>query len=80
MTTPTTREPELCINVLPLLRRRWACGVVRSGFHNGAGCRPGDPHHHEDWGCGWRFELSVADTPDNRSLLGIDDETARRLT
>jgi hypothetical protein len=36
---------------------RWVCGVVRSGYHNGAGCHPTDPH--QGWGCGYRVEVSV---------------------
>jgi hypothetical protein len=42
---------------------RWVCGVVRSGYHNGAQCRPQEPH--SGWGCGWRCELSVpVDSPE----------------
>lgn len=42
-----------------VLQKRWVCQVVRSGFHNGAGCIPNDPHHDIEWGCGFRYELSV---------------------
>lgn len=42
--------------------RRWVCGVVRSGFHNGSGCSP-DEAHGGDWGCGWRWEASIPATP-----------------
>lgn len=70
---------ELVVNILELLRRRWVCQVVRTGYHNGAGCHAEEPHHDEEWGCGWRFELSVEDTPRNRELLGVTDEVARRL-
>lgn len=39
--------------------RHWVCVVVRSGFHNGAECRPEDPHG--GWDCGWRHEASLTD-------------------
>jgi len=75
-----TADPELVVNVFSLLRRRWVCGVVRSGFHNGAGCSSTDePFHDPSWDCGWRFELSVSDTPQNRARLGITDEIAAQL-
>jgi hypothetical protein len=51
------------------LRRRWVCEVVRSGYHNGAGCSPTDAH--EGWDCGWRLELSLPDTPASRRLLRV---------
>jgi len=42
--------------------KRWVCGVVRSGFHNGSNCTPteGEPqgHHDPSWGCGYRYEIS----------------------
>lgn len=78
MTIDTT-GPELVINVGPLLHRRWVCQIVRTGYHNGAGCRASEPHHGDDWGCGWRFEMSIDDTPENRELLGITSEIARAL-
>jgi hypothetical protein len=37
--------------------RSWVCFVVRSGYHNGSECKPGDPHF--GWGCGWRCEVSL---------------------
>jgi hypothetical protein len=46
---------------------RWVCQVVRSGYHNGAHCRPDEPHR--DWGCGYRYELSVAATDEARQAL-----------
>jgi hypothetical protein len=47
---------------------RWVCQVVRSGYHNGASCRPGEPHS-DFWGCGYRYELSVAATDEAREAL-----------
>lgn len=40
-------------------QRRWVCQVVRSGYHNGAGCQPDEPHG--DWGCGVRWEASLTE-------------------
>lgn len=37
--------------------KRWVCGVVRSGYHNGAGCSPEDPHR--GWGCGYYYEYRI---------------------
>lgn len=51
--------------------RRWVCEVVRSGYHNGAGCRSTDYEHHGGWGCGWRLEMSLPDTAENRRLLAV---------
>lgn len=42
------------------LTLRWVCQVVRSGYHNGAQCSPGEPHDHDYWGCEWRMELSIS--------------------
>ncbi len=39
--------------------RRWVCEVVRSGYHNGAGCSPKDPHG--DWNCCYRYEISMTE-------------------
>ncbi len=50
-----------------LFDHRWVCGVVRSGYHNGARCSPDDPH--EGWGCGMRLEVSMSDSPKNRLLV-----------
>lgn len=48
-------EPEPVVPELAaLFERRWRCGVVASGFHNGALCSPSDPHDNS-WDCGWRF-------------------------
>ncbi len=55
------------------LHRRWVCQVVRSGFHNGARCHPGDGDH-AGWRCGFRWELSLPDTPETRTLLGVPEE------
>jgi len=38
-------------------RREWNCGVSESGFHNGANCRPSEPH--QGWGCEWILRLTV---------------------
>lgn len=70
---------ELVVNIASLVHRQWVCGVVRSGFHNGAGCNPSDDCHDSSWGCGFRFELSIADTPKGRALLGITDDIAAGL-
>jgi hypothetical protein len=48
--------------------RRWVCQVTRSGFHNGCGCRPSEPHG--GWNCGWRWEASLPDNGHTRRLLG----------
>jgi hypothetical protein len=56
--------------------RRWVCQVVRTGYHNGAGCVPSDPHHHEDWGCSWRWEASLPDNGNVRRLLGVKETKA----
>jgi hypothetical protein len=48
--------------------RRWVCQVVRSGYHNGASCRPGEPHG-DFWDCGYRYELTVAATDEAREAL-----------
>ena len=39
------------------VQARWVCQVVRSGYHNGAGCYANDPH--PGWACGWRCEVSI---------------------
>ena len=49
--------------------RRWVCQVVRSGYHNGSGCGPEEPHGW--WGCEYRLEVSLPDTPNNRERLGV---------
>jgi hypothetical protein len=61
---------------------RWVCGVTRSGYHNGAGCHPGDPHPEEGWHCGYRWELSLPAPDDTTPLTmsitpvpGADDST-----
>ena len=48
----------------------WVCGVVRSGYHNGAGCRPSDPHGG-DWSCGFRAEVSIRLTPEEAAAVGV---------
>lgn len=40
-----------------LLTKRWVCQVARSGYHNGASCRPDDAHN--DWGCDYYYEASI---------------------
>ena len=43
-----------------LLTKRWVCQVARSGYHNGASCRPDDAH--DGWGCGYYYEASIRAT------------------
>ena len=45
----------------------WVCAVVRSGYHNGAGCSPRDPH--EDWDCQYRYETSLPASERTAALL-----------
>lgn len=52
-----------------LLKRRWVCSVVRSGYHNGSPCEPNNPHS-EPWQCGYRWELSLTDVERDR-LMGV---------
>lgn len=54
-----------------LFERRWRCGVTASGYHNGAGCTPGDPHG--DWGCGYRW-IAPALTEKQAKELGLITE------
>lgn len=55
-----------------LFTRHWVCGVLRSGYHNGATCNERDPH--DGWGCGWRLEASLPDTETNRAIVAwIED-------
>lgn len=49
--------------------RRWVCGVLRSGFHNGATCHADSDWHDASWGCGWRWEASVHATPETDELF-----------
>lgn len=77
MKMPPKKNEELVVNIEPLLIRRWVCQVVRSGYHNGANCRPDEPH--VDWGCAYRFEFSLEDNEKNRKLLGITEEIAKQL-
>ena len=49
---PTNKE-----RIRDYFQKRWVCQVVRSGFHNGAGCTPGNAH--VDWECGYRYEVSL---------------------
>ena len=42
------------------LTKRWVCQVARSGYHNGASCRPDDAHN--DWGCDYYYEASIRAT------------------
>lgn len=47
-----------CVRVVTLkdrFHREWACQVVDSGFHSGAGCSPGD-HHTYPWNCGFKWK------------------------
>lgn len=39
--------------VRALFEKRWHCRVTASGYHNGAGCGPREPHG--DWNCGYRW-------------------------
>ena len=39
------------------LTKRWVCQVARSGYHNGASCRPDEAHN--DWGCDYYYEASI---------------------
>jgi hypothetical protein len=53
----------------PLYERKWVCEVVRSGYHNGAHCRPSDPHG-TDWGCSAQWVAqNLPDTPEARALV-----------
>lgn len=45
-----------------MMRRKWVCVVMRSGFHNGCECREGEPH--VGWDCGFRWEMSLIETPE----------------
>jgi hypothetical protein len=47
---------------------KWVCGVVRSGYHNGAKCTPSDPHD-PSWKCAYRYELSYYATSTSKALL-----------
>ena len=42
------------------LTKRWVCQVARSGYHNGASCRPSDAH--DGWGCDYYYEASIRAT------------------
>jgi hypothetical protein len=39
--------------VLGMFERRWRCEVNSSGYYNGDGCTPGDPHG--GWRCEYRW-------------------------
>jgi hypothetical protein len=58
-----SRHPKLTKRTITMLADdadlRWICGVVDSGFHNGAGCHPGEDHHDESWRCGWYWRATV---------------------
>jgi hypothetical protein len=56
------------------LAPKWVCLVVRSGYHNGAGCTSLEPHLA--WGCGWRYELTLPATPASAGLLAEHGFTA----
>lgn len=43
-----------------VLTKRWVCQVARSGYHNGASCRPDDAHN--GWGCDYYYEASIRAT------------------
>lgn len=43
-----------------VLTKRWVCQVARSGYHNGASCRPAEAHN--DWGCDYYYEASIRAT------------------
>lgn len=47
----------------------WVCGVVRSGYHNGARCSYSEPH--EGWGCAFRAEVSLRLTADEARAAGV---------
>jgi len=52
----------------PLFRRVWRCEVFSSGYHNGARCRPEDPHG--GWACEYRYVASsLPDTDETRALI-----------
>lgn len=46
--------------VREVFERRWDCRVVSTGYNNGAGCGPSDPHG-DDWRCGYRWQASLTD-------------------
>lgn len=48
---------------------QWVCGVGRSGFSNGDNCTPDEPHDRTQWGCAYRYELSVYATETNAATL-----------
>jgi hypothetical protein len=43
-----------------LFTRRWVCRVVSTGYNNGAGCDPSDPHGPA-WRCGYFWQASLTD-------------------
>jgi len=47
------------------------CNVTRSGYHNGAGCSPRDPHNAAVWGCGYRHELTISLTDDQMKKVFV---------
>ena len=40
------------------IEKYWYCEVEESGFHNGAGCGPDEPH--QEWRCGIRFRVTAS--------------------
>jgi hypothetical protein len=55
-----------------LFERRWRCGVTASGYHNGAGCSPGDPH--DGWGCGYRWMAPALTEAEAREMGLLNEE------
>lgn len=49
------KKPSKTKSLADLFGRRWYCGVTASGYHNGGGCQPADPHD-STWRCGWRWQ------------------------
>lgn len=67
-------EPDSALaSLLSRFERVWDCEVVRTGYHNGAVCTPGEPHG--GWNCGyvWKFP-SMTDAEARRFGL-ITDST-----
>jgi hypothetical protein len=54
--------------------RRWVCRVVSTGYHNGAGCDPSDPHG-PDWRCGYRWSASLTDKQAREMGLTTEEDT-----
>lgn len=57
-----------------VFERRWDCRVVSSGYNNGAGCDPGDPHG-ADWWCGYRWSASLTDKQAREMGITTEEST-----